>query len=369
MIPLTDLRRQHEELAESIEAGVLKVLRSQRLILGEYVERFEDEVRTFLGAEDAVGVSSGSDGLVLSLLDAGIGPGDEVITTPLTFVATAEAICRVGATPVFADVEPEQLSLTKETIERALSERTRAVIIVHLFGHVGPLQEVADYCRALGLVLIEDAAQAFGARVGARAVGTFGDYGVFSFFPAKVLGGAGDAGLVVSAAERGGRLRQLRVHGHVGGGEFAQVSGNYRLDAIQAAVLSAKLPHVPRFLSERRAHAGAYEQGLAQLKSSLELPRERSGTTSAWNYYVVRASNAPELIFGLKERGIATTGYYWTPLHRQRCFAGRARATSLDISEQVAPKLVALPLFPELTPEEREAVIRGVSGLVEETSA
>lgn len=369
MIPLTDLRRQHEALAESIEAGVLEVLRSQRLILGEHVARFESEARQFLGAEDAIGVSSGSDGLVLSLLDAGIGPGDEVITTPLTFVATAEAICRVGATPVFADVEPDQLSLTRDTIERARSERTRAVIVVHLFGHVGPLEDISDYCRERGLVLIEDAAQAFGAKVGLRSVGTFGDYGVFSFFPAKVLGGAGDGGLVVARAERGSRLRQLRVHGHVGDGEFEKVSGNYRLDAIQAAVLSAKLPHVPRFLSDRRAHAEAYEQGLSQVKACLELPRQRTGTTSAWNYYVVRTPDAPELVRGLKERGVTATGYYWTPLHRQRCFAGRARATSLEISERVAPQLVALPLFPELTQDERETVIRSVSDLVGERPA
>lgn len=369
MIALTDLQRQHEALAESVEARVLEVLRSQQLILGEHVARFEAEAREFLGVEDAIGVSSGSDGLVLSLLAAGIGPGDEVITTPLTFVATAEAICRVGATPVFADVELDQLSLSKETIEGALSDKTRAVIVVHLFGHIGPLEDVALFCRERGLVLIEDAAQAFGARVSARAVGTFGDYGVFSFFPAKVLGGAGDGGLVVSSAERGAKLRQLRVHGHIGGGEFEQVSGNYRLDAIQAAVLSAKLPHVPRFLSDRRAHAAAYESGLAELSAKLVLPRERPGTTSAWNYYVVRTANAPELMMGLRQRGIAATGYYWTPLHRQRCFAGRARVTSLEVSERIAPQLVALPLFPELTGEEREAVIRGVTDLVAEGRA
>lgn len=358
MIPLTDLRRQHEELGALIEANVLQVLREQQLILGPWVERFEREVAHFLGAEEVVGVSSGSDGLVLALLDAGIGPGDEVITTPLTFVATAEAICRVGARPVFVDVEPDQLSICPEALRSALGPKVRCVIAVHLFGHVGPIEEIASICREEGLILIEDSAQAFGALARDRKVGLLGDYGVFSFFPAKILGGAGDGGLVVPPKERASSLRRLRVHGHTGDGQFERVAGNYRLDAIQAAVLCAKLPSVPSFLEARREHAHSYSEALR--RSSFRLPRERTGTTSAWNYYVVGSLDPDRLVEALRERGVISTRYYRTPLHRQPCFSGRCRIEPVPVVESVARGLVALPLFPELTIEEREQVSRAV---------
>lgn len=357
MIPLTDLRRQHQELGPLVEANVLEVLREQEFILGPRVERFESAVAEFLGADAAVGVSSGSDGLVLALLDAGIGPGDEVITTPLTFMATAEAICRVGARPVFVDVEPEQLSISPGALRAALSPQVKAVIVVHLFGHVGPLEEISAICSDQGLVLIEDAAQAFGARLGERCVGTIGDYGVFSFFPAKILGAAGDGGLVVSSQERAARLRQLRVHGHLGDGEFGSIGGNFRLDAIQAAVLAAKLPSVGHFLRARREHALAYNAALFDLDEGFVLPRERVGTVSAWNYYVVRCPHPERFVAGMRQRNIMATRYYATPLHRQRCFASVCRVASLEVSERVASGLVALPLFPELTKAEREQVI------------
>jgi dTDP-4-amino-4,6-dideoxygalactose transaminase len=361
MIPLTDLARQHERLASELEPALLALLRRGEFILGEPVSTFEAEAAAYLGAEAALGVSSASDGLVMSLLDAGIRPGDEVITTPLTFVATAEAIARVGATPVFADVEPQELCLSPSSILEAISPRVRAVIVVHLFGHVGDLRGITKLCQERGLVLIEDAAQAFGAKVGERFVGTWGDYGVFSFFPAKVLGGAGDGGLIVSNRGRFERLRRLRVHGHRGDGTFAGLGGNYRLDALQATVLSVKLRYVEEFIASRTRLAERYRAELSRLELQVGLPSIRPGTRSAWNYYALRVPEPEKLRLRLADDGVASARYYSVPLHAQPCFQNTMRVAGVREAERAASELLAVPLFPELTESEQDQVVAALA--------
>jgi dTDP-4-amino-4,6-dideoxygalactose transaminase len=360
MIPLTDLKRQHLRLASEVEPALLDFVRRQEFILGPRVLEFEKQVATYLGAAAAVGVSSASDGLVLALLDAGIGPGDEVITTPLTFIATAEAICRVGATPVFADIESDSLGLSVSEVARVVSLKTRAVIAVHLFGHVGDIGGLKALCEERRLCLIEDVAQAFGAKVGDSFAGTLGDYGVFSFFPAKVLGSAGDGGLVVSSPERVERLKSLRVHGHRGSGIFGSLGGNFRLDALQAVILEIKLRYVEEFLAARRRLAHRYAEQLASVKDRLTLPSERDGTRSAWNNYVVRFEQPGELANFLRVRGVEATRYYHTPLHRQPCFIGRHRGGDVPQAEGIASEILALPLFPELESSEQDQVVDAV---------
>jgi dTDP-4-amino-4,6-dideoxygalactose transaminase len=364
MIPLTDLKRQHERLAHEIEPVLLEFMRRQEFILGPKVAEFEQRMAEYLGAPAAVGVSSASDGLLLSLLDAGIGPGDEVITTPLTFVATGEAIVRAGAVPVFADIESEQLGLCPESVEERVTSRTKAVLAVHLFGHVGQVESLVELCRRRGLVLIEDVAQALGAKVGHKFAGTFGSYGVFSFFPAKILGGAGDGGLVVCSPERALKLRQLRVHGHVGGGMFEAVGGNFRLDALQSVLLLVKLRYVEEFIALRSRLAANYELMLSEANLPLRLPAARGHARSAWNNYVVRVACPDELSTKLRVMGIETARYYHTPLHLQPCFRGRCHAENLAEAERIGPELLALPLFPELTLDEQREVVHGLSSVL-----
>lgn len=360
-IPLNDLQAQHRSLQGEIERAVLGVLESQSFILGAPVAEFERSVAEFLGAEDAVGVSSGTDALLVSLLDAGVGAGDEVITTALTFVATAEAIARVGARPVFVDVEDETGNLDPQRVKEALTPRTKAILVVHLFGHPARVDELRALARAADLVLIEDAAQAFGGRLGGRALGTWGEYGALSFFPSKILGGAGDGGMVVTDAERGARLRALRIHGTRDKERFERLGGNFRLDALQAAILSVKLPHVDRWLDARERWARLYDERFAASAAFTErariVPAPGGDARSARNYYVLRARERDALGRSLKTRGISSAAYYRIPLHQQPCFARREGEESLPVTEGWAREILALPLYPELG----EAAARRVS--------
>lgn len=357
MIPLTDLTRQYAALASVIEPRVLELLRTQSWILGPTVRAFEDAVAAYLSAPGSAGVSSGTDALLLCLKAAGVGAGDEVITTPLTFVATAEVICRIGAVPVFVDVEEDFLGLDPLAVERAISPRTKAVIAVHLFGHLGFVDELAQLCVRQGLVLIEDAAQAFGAKLGPKSAGTFGTLGGFSFFPAKVLGAFGDGGLIVGRAELIEEVRSLREHGHDGSGNFVKLGGNHRLDALQAAILHIKLEHVETFLAARRRIAARYTEALEGC-AGLIVPRERVGAQSAWNYYVLRVREPRRWVQELARHGVQAKQYYPRLLPTEACFRGQSLSFELSQAEHVSSSLLALPLFPELLPEEVEQVIR-----------
>jgi dTDP-4-amino-4,6-dideoxygalactose transaminase len=373
-VPLLDLAAQYASIQSEVEAAVLAVLREQAFILGPRVERFERAVASYLGVRHTVGVSSGTDALFVSLLAEDVGPGDEVITTPFSFFATTGAIARAGARPVFVDIEPDSFGLDPERALAAVTARTRAILPVHLFGRVAALEAVVPLARERGIPIIEDAAQAIGATCAAGAAGTIGDYGCFSFFPSKNLGGAGDGGLVTcDSDERAARLRRLRVHGAPRPHDHQELGGNFRLDALQAAVLEVKLGHLVKWNLARRNNAARYrrlftEAGLCaptQAASPSEeypvvLPEDALG--HAYNQFVVRAARRDELQRFLTEARIGCAVYYPRPLHLQPALSGLGhREGDFPVSELAAREVLALPVYPELSDAQAEEVVHRVA--------
>jgi dTDP-4-amino-4,6-dideoxygalactose transaminase len=359
-VPLLDLTRQYAPLRDDFRQALDRVCESQRFILGSEVEDFEREAAAALEVDHAVGVSSGTDALLEALMAVGVGPGDEVVIPTFTFFATAGVVSRLGARPVFVDVDPVDFCLDPMQVGDHLTDRTRAVIPVHLFGQAADLETVAS---AVGSVpLIEDCAQAWGATFNGRQVGSVGVMGAFSFFPSKNLGGFGDGGLITTAdPELDRRLRELRMHGQSGPYEHPSVGGNFRLDALQAAILRVKLPHVAGWIEARRRHADRYRELFAEtgLDQTLTLPVEVSGRTHTYNQFVVRAPRRDELRAHLSERGIGNAVYYPLPLHLQPCFADLGYVEGqLPIAERASREVVALPVFPELTEAEQREVVR-----------
>lgn len=360
-VPLFDGTRQTAPILAEIQAAMARVIASQHFILGAEVTAFEREVAAFLGVEHALGVSSGTDALLLALLSLGIGPGDEVITTPFSFFATTGAILRVGATPVFADIGPRDFNLNPHAVERAITQKTKAILPVHLFGQpaeMGALRGLADAHR---LVLIEDAAQAFGATCSGRAVGTWGEFGCFSFFPTKNLGAFGDAGLVVTSdAKLAAKARSLRSHGFSPKHHSRELGGNFRLDALQAAVLRVKLPHTTRWNALRRQHAAYYARALSGVPG-LVLPEERAGCEHVYGQFVVRVADPDALASTLAARKIGSERYYPYPIHLQQVCAHLGHgAGDFPEAEACARECLALPIFPELEP----AMLAAVSSAV-----
>ena len=309
-----------------------------------------------------MGVSSGTDALLAALMAEGVGPGDEVITSPFTFFATAGSIVRVGAVPVFVDIRPDTFNIDVSRIEEAVTERTRAILPVHLFGQMSDMDGVLAIARRHGLCVIEDAAQAIGAERGGHRAGSAGAYGCFSFFPSKNLGGAGDGGMVVTNdAERAERLRTLRVHGSAVKYHHATVGGNFRLDALQAAVLLVKLGHLDDWTAARQANAYRYDRLIGEA-----FPREGGPVTvpvrvagrHVFNQYVIRVERRDELRDFLSAEGISTEVYYPVPLHRQECLAGLGYGEgAFPESERAAGEVLALPVYPELSEEQARYVV------------
>ena len=364
MIPLVDLRLQVEGLRGEIDAALGSIVDEQSFVLGSRVATFEKALASFVGVPHALGVKSGSDALLLALLALGIGPGDEVVTTPFSFFATAGAILRAGAKPVFADVRPNTLSLDPRAVRRALGPRTRAILVVHLFGQPGELDELSRLASERGIALVEDCAQALGATYRGRAAGTQGQLGCFSFHPSKPLGAFGDAGAVVTSdPELFGRLARLRTHGALEKNEHElPFGGNHRLDALQAAVLSVKLPHLPRWLEARRAHAAAYEEALGGI-SGLALPPRIPETASSFSAYTVRVKDGlrDALARHLRAAGVESAVYYPKPLHLQRVFSESGPTTgALPVAEAAAGEVLSIPIYPELSSANRERVIDAV---------
>lgn len=367
-VPLFDVRFENELLLPRVRAALDRVLDSGLYIQGDEVRAFETEVARHLGTRHAVGVSSGSDALFMGLSALDVGSGDEVVTTPFSFFATAEAIARTGATPRFVDVDAATLSLDPDAVERALTSRTKAILVVHLFGRPAALEELSALAERKGLALVEDAAQAFGARCAGRAVGAFGAAGCFSFFPTKPLGGIGDGGLIVtdedSLAER---ARGLRHHGSPQKDLYVEVGGNFRLDEMQAAILRVKLPHVTAARAARARHAAAYDAALSDLPG-LRIPAPLpAGDESAWSHYTIQVDpHRDALGEHLARAGIETRVYYPRPLHLQPVFEalGIPRG-SLPVSERAAETVLSLPLFSRLTEEQREYVVRSVCDFFE----
>ncbi len=362
-VPLLDLTRQYAPLREAIREAMDRVCDAQRFILGPEVEGFEREAAAALGVPEAIGVSSGTDALLVTLMALGVGPGDEVILPTFTFFATAGVVARLGATPVFADIDPEDFCMPPTEVERLRSPRTRAVIAVHLFGQAADVDGIRAAAR--DLPVIEDCAQAWGAELAGRPVGGLATAGAFSFFPSKNLGGFGDGGLVTTGdTDLAARVRALRMHGQTGAYEHAWVGGNFRLDALQAAVLRVKLPHVPVWISARRRNAARYRELFrgAGLEGTVELPREVPGRGHTYNQFVIRAPRRDALLVYLKERGIGCAVYYPLPLHLQPCFAHLGvREGDLPHAERACREVLALPVFPELAPEEQVEVVEAVA--------
>lgn len=359
-----NLRLQFDQIRDELMQAVTNVLETQKFVLGPEVEQFEAEIASYLGCRSAVACASGTDALVLALMAARIGPGDEVITTPFTFVATASAIVRTGATPVFVDIDPKTYNIDPENVSHAITDRTRAIIPVHLFGlpaDMDPIMDVAERCR---IAVIEDAAQAIGAEYRGHKVGTIGTMGCFSFFPSKNLGGAGDGGIVsTNDANHADRLRLLRVHGSRQKYQYEILGTNSRLDALQAAILRVKLRHLNEWTEQRRRNAGRYRSMLAGGVSAHRpvLPNEPSGTRHVYNQFTLRCSDRELLREQLLAEGIPTEIYYPYPLHLQPAFAYLGyKEGILPHAEKAAREVLSLPNYPELTEDQQQMIASAV---------
>lgn len=362
-IPLLDLKRQYEPLRDEMEKTLNEVAASQYFILGPQVDQFEHFAAKWLKVDHAVGVASGTDALLVALMALDIGPGDEVILPTFSFFATAGVVARLGATPVFVDVDPVDYNMDPSAVRDRVSDRTKAIIPVHLFGQSADLTAISD--AAGDVPILEDCAQAWGADFGGKYVGGHGLMGAFSFFPSKNLGGFGDGGLVTTNdAEVAAKLRELRVHGQSGPYLHPIVGGNFRLDAIQAAVLRVKLPHVQGWIQGRRANAMRYVDFFTQkgLDQVLGLPAALPGRGHTFNQFVIRAPYRDKLRRHLGECEIGCAVYYPLPLHLQPCFSDLGYSKGdCPVAEQASEEVLALPVFPELSENEIQEVVDAIA--------
>jgi dTDP-4-amino-4,6-dideoxygalactose transaminase len=367
IVPQIDLKAQYLSIKAEIDAAVAGVMESQHFILGPAVERCEQAIASYCGCAHGIGVSSGSDALLVCLMAENIGPGDEVITTPYTFFATAGAIARLGATPVFVDIDPATYNLDASQIASKVTARTRAIIPVHLYGQMADMDAVMAVANAHGLAVIEDAAQAIGAERNGRRAGSVGHYGCISFFPSKNLGAAGDGGMVVTNDPgRAERVKILRAHGSSPKYYHKLLGGNFRLDAVQAAIVAAKLPHLDGWTAARQRNATQYDQlfsdaGLAasapHQPQQIGLPRVVTDR-HIFNQYVIRVSERDRLKAALQARGVGTEVYYPVPMHLQECFAYLGqREGSFPESERAANETLAIPVHPELSEGQARYVV------------
>jgi dTDP-4-amino-4,6-dideoxygalactose transaminase len=370
-VPLLDLKAQWQTIRAEVEAAIAPVLESQLFIMGPQVRECEEAVARYSGCPHGIGVSSGTDALLLALMVEDVGPGDEVITTPYTFFATAGSIARLGAKPVFVDIDPVTCNIDTTAIERRITRRTRAIIPVHLFGQMADMDPIIEVARRHQLVVIEDAAQAIGAEYRGRRAGSIGDYGCFSFFPSKNLGAFGDAGMIVTNdTVRAEKLAVLRNHGMRPKYYHQLVGGNFRMDTLQAAVVLAKLPHLDAWTAGRQRNAERYRRlflaaGLAADGASLdERPIQLPDAVQSrhiFNQFVVRCRRRDALRQHLVAAEIGTEVYYPVPLHLQECFRYLDHQTGdLPASEAAANETLALPIFPELTDEQAHFVVQQV---------
>lgn len=369
-IPPFDLSEQYKIIGDEVNAAVLAVLASGRYIGGTAVEGFEQQFADYINTSDCIACNSGTDALYLALRSLNIGAGDEVITTPFTFIATAEMISAVGATPVFVDIETATFNLDLDLVEAAITERTRAILPVHLFGQPVDLTRLMAIAQRHNLTVIEDCAQAVGAEWAQRKVGSIGHIGCFSFYPTKNLGACGDGGAVTTNDPAiAATIRMLRDHGRRAGGYYHEAIGvNSRLDALQAAILQVKLRYLDTWNSQRRAVADRYHH-LLQHVPGIVLPQEPAGGKGVWNQYTIRilqaASHRLESGTGcdrdqvrqqLQTNGVSAMVYYPLPLHLQPVYKGAQPSSERAIAEQMAREVLSLPMFPELAPEQQDQV-------------
>lgn len=359
-IPLLDLKAQYSSIREEINEAVLKVIESGCYILGPNVDGLEEEVAAYCQTRFGVGVASGTDALYVSLLAIGIKPGDEVITVPFTFIATAEVITLLGAKPVFVDIDPLTFNIDPDKIEAAITEKTKAIIPVHLYGQPADLDPILSLASQYDLKVIEDGAQAIGAEYKGKRIGAIGDLGALSFFPAKNLGAYGDGGMVVTNNEDlAERIKMLRVHGSKEKYHHSVIGFNARLDELQAAILRVKLKYLPDWTEARREKAAAYNQGLKDC--AVITPSEAPFARHVYNQYTIRSSRRDELKEHLAANGIPTAIHYPMPLHLQEAFSFlEYKKGDFPESEQAASEVLSLPIYPELSDQQVEEIIKGV---------
>jgi dTDP-4-amino-4,6-dideoxygalactose transaminase len=364
-VPLLDLKAQYEPLRTEILDAITRVCDSQRFIHGPEIEGLERELEAYLGVEHAVGMSSGTDAVLAALMAVGVGPGDEVVTSTYSFFATAGCVARLGARPVLVDIDPDTFNIDPQAAAAAVTPRTRAILPVHLFGQAADLLPLTNVAAQHGIPIIEDAAQAIGARYLDHAVGSLGAIGCFSFFPSKNLGAFGDAGFVTTNDARLGRqLRLLRNHGMDPKYFHHIVGGNFRLDALQAAVLRVKLPHLDAWTAGRQRNAARYRRLFAEAKLTdrVRLPVEAADRTHIYNQFVIRVPDREGLRKHLEAAGIGVEVYYPVPFHLQQCFASLGyRPGAFPRAEAAANESLALPIYPELT-EAQQAEVVGAIG-------
>lgn len=388
-VPLLDLKAQYASIRDEIREAIDRVADSQHFILGPEVEALESEVAAYSQCEFGIGVSSGTDALLVALMAINIKPGDEVITTPYTFFATAGAIARLNARPVFVDIDPLTYNIDPAQIEAAINERTRAIIPVHLYGQMADMNPIMEVARRHNLVVIEDAAQAIGSEYEGRRAGAIGDMTCFSFFPSKNLGGFGDGGMVTTNdAELARQVKLLRNHGYAPKYYNKVVGGNFRLDAIQAAVLRVKLKYLDSWTEKRQQNAATYRRlfeeaelsiqpqfvGLTNEASGVEAPNKLSEMSGVvlpfeapnmrhiYNQFIIRSGQRDQLLAHLKERRIGTEVYYPVPMHVQECFAELGyKMGDFEESERAANETLALPIYPELTESMMARVVNAIS--------
>ena len=347
-IPMLDVKKMHEPMRDQLAETLLKVLDSGSFVNGPFVETFEKDLADYLGVGHAVGVTSGSDALIIALMAFGVGPGDEVITSPFTFFATVGAISRVGATPVFVDIRPDSFQIDHEAIEAKITSKTKCIIPVSLFGQTADMDPIIAIGQKHGLRVLEDAAQSIGSKYKGQYSGTLGDAGILSFFPAKNLGCLGDAGAVLTNnSELATKLKTMRNHGGLSLYHYDYIGGNFRIDAIQAAVLSTKLPHLRAWESTRRTNAEYYSARFANL-SGLKPPAVMPYAYHIYNQYVLTILNGKRdsVQASLKEKGVASAVYYPLCLHQQKCFSSLGyKEGDFPKAERAAKEVLAIPLL------------------------
>ncbi len=364
-VPLLDFTRQYSYLKPELDKAVLDVLAHGKFILGPEVARIEEEIAALSQVKFGIGVASGTDALIVALQAAGVGPGDEVITTDFSFFSTAGVISRLGATPVFVDIEPDSFNIDPNLIEAAITPKTKVIMPVHLFGQVADMDPIMEIARAHKLTVVEDAAQAIGAEYKGRPAGSIGDFGCFSFYPTKNLGAGGDAGMIVTNDENNAAAcRMLRVHGQSGKYEHKVVGYNSRLDTIQAAILLVKLPYLRRWSEQRIQHAKVYDEALGGV-ANLTTPVVKDYTTfHIYNQYTLLSPLRDKILAGLLKANIGHCVYYPIPFHKQECFASLGyKPGQLPVSSRCAEQVLSIPIYPELTADEQAEVIDAVKDL------
>ncbi|HMT08908.1 MAG TPA: DegT/DnrJ/EryC1/StrS family aminotransferase [Pyrinomonadaceae bacterium] len=365
-VPLLDLKEQNAALRPQIEAALGRVLDTNGFILGGEVAALEDEIAQFCNVDHAIGCASGTDAILLALMALDIGPGDEVITTPYSFFATVSSITRLGATPVFVDIEPDHYNIDPTKIEAKITSRTKAIEPVHLYGQCAEMDAINEIASRHSIGVVEDAAQAIGALDNGRQAGSMSAAGCFSFYPSKNLGGMGDGGFLTTNDDvTAKKLRALRVHGAEERYFHKYVGLNSRLDGFQGAVLRVKLPHLNSWTEKRRTNAERYNDSFsnAGLLEEIEIPTERHGAHHIYNQYVIRVpAHRDELRAFLTDCGIGTDIYYPVPLHLQQCFAYLGyKKGDMPVSERAADETLALPIFPELQDSQIDHVVSSIA--------